>query len=214
MAHIILLGDSIFDNAAYVPDGLPVIDQVHQCLLNSGDHASLLAVDGNCIQDISKQLKRLPVDATHLFISVGGNDALRYATLLQNAATSLPVALQQIASMKTEFNQRYQEMLQTVLDLNKPTIVCTIYDQCPTPNPGLQLLAFTALSMFNDCITRQAIQLGLPLIDLRVICNEASDYSSLSPIEPSTTGGQKIARCIATVLRQHDFSIPHTVCYA
>jgi hypothetical protein len=213
MAHIILLGDSIFDNAAYVPDGLPVIEQVRQCLSNSGDRASLLAVDGDCIHDVPRQLKQLPVDATHLFISVGGNDALRYAGFLRNTSASLSVALQQLASMKTEFSQRYQGMLETVLVLNQPTVICTIYDQCPTLDPGLRLLAFTALSMFNDCITRQAIQLGLPLIDLRIICSEASDYSSISPIEPSTTGGQKIARCIATVLSQHDFSVQHTVCY-
>ena len=32
MGHVVLLGDSIFDNARYVPDRPPVIDQLRQAL--------------------------------------------------------------------------------------------------------------------------------------------------------------------------------------
>jgi hypothetical protein len=46
MGHIILLGDSIFDNARYVPDRPPVIEQVRRSL-QSGWRATLLAVDGS-----------------------------------------------------------------------------------------------------------------------------------------------------------------------
>lgn len=213
MAHIVLLGDSIFDNAAYVPGGPPVIEQVCQILADTGDRASLLAIDGDCIEDVALQLQHLPQDATHLFISVGGNDTLRYGDQLQHMDASLPEVMNQLATMKLEFSQTYQQMVDMVLALKRPTTLCTIYDQCPTPNPVLRLLAFTALSLFNDCITRQAIQAGLPLIDLRLVCNEARDYSSLSPIEPSVAGGQKIARCIAQVVHQHDFSSRSTTCY-
>ncbi len=212
MTHLVLLGDSIFDNASYVPDGISVISHLRQ-LLNAGDRASLLAVDGDCIPDVATQLQHLPDDATHLFISVGGNDALHYATRLQNTGLSFPAALQQIAAMKTDFLERYSKMLTVVSSVNKPITLCTIYDQCPIEALELRLLAYTVLSMFNDCITRQAIDQGLPLIDLRVICHEASDYAEVSPIEPSTTGGQKIAHCITTVVNQHDFSVPRSVCY-
>lgn len=30
--HLVLLGDSIFDNAAYVPDGTPVIQHLRQII--------------------------------------------------------------------------------------------------------------------------------------------------------------------------------------
>jgi hypothetical protein len=213
MAHIVLLGDSVFDNAVYVPNGLAVIEHLRECLSSEGDRPTLLAVDGDCIEDVAVQLQNLPMDATHLFISVGGNDALGYGAELRDMAVSLPVALRRLSTMKQEFSQLYHQMLGTVLELQKPTTLCTIYDQCPLDDPALQLLAHTALSMFNDCITRQAIQLGLPLLDLRVLCSEASDYSGVSPIEPSHTGGQKIARCIAQVMTQHDFSTRQTVCY-
>lgn len=210
--HLVLLGDSIFDNAPYVTDGLSVIEHLQEYLPSEGDRATLLAVDGDCIEDVFDQLHNLPTDATHLFISVGGNDALGYGAELQKM-TSFSTALKALAAMKQEFHHLYHQMLTAVLTQKKPTILCTIYDQCPLDDPDLQLLAHTALGMFNDCITRQAIQYGLPLIDLRVLCNESSDYSEISPIEPSHTGGQKIARCIAQVVTNQDFSGHQTVCY-
>jgi hypothetical protein len=33
-----------------------------------------------------------------------------------------------------------------------------------------------------------------------VLCQEASDYSSISPIEPSASGGGKIARAIVAAV--------------
>jgi hypothetical protein len=48
--------------------------------------------------------------------------------------------------------------------------------------------------VFNDCIVRAAFAHGLPLLDLRLICAEETDYAN--PIEPSAQGGEKIARAI------------------
>jgi len=48
--------------------------------------------------------------------------------------------------------------------------------------------------VFNDVITRAAFSRGLALIDLRLICDEDSDYAN--PIEPSVQGGAKMARAI------------------
>ena len=58
MRHVILLGDSIFDNARYVPGGPPVIDQVREAL-PQGWLASLLAVDGSITEDFCDQLARI-----------------------------------------------------------------------------------------------------------------------------------------------------------
>ena len=65
---------------------------------------------------------------------------------------------------------------------------------------------FAALSGFNDVITRAAATAGIPLIDLRVLCTDAGDYSLLSPIEPSAAGGAKIAGAICRALGEHDFA--------
>ena len=73
--HLVLLGDSIFDNAIYVPDGPSVIDHL-RTILPAEWRATLLANDGDVTADVEGQLLKLPADATHLIISVGGNDAL------------------------------------------------------------------------------------------------------------------------------------------
>jgi hypothetical protein len=44
----------------------------------------------------------------------------------------------------------------------------------------------------------------VPLLDLRLICDEDSDYAN--PIEPSVQGGEKISAAIRRLMREHDFS--------
>src|SRR5262245_33836111 len=75
MPHIVLLGDSIFDNAAYVAGGPDVVRQLRE-ILPSGWRATLNALDGAVIGNLPQQLKNVPADTTHLVVSVGGNDAL------------------------------------------------------------------------------------------------------------------------------------------
>jgi hypothetical protein len=72
----------------------------------------------------------------------------------------------------------------------------------------MQRLAVTALTLFNDAILRAAFARGLPLIDLRLVCDDDADYAN--PIEPSSQGGEKIVRAIARLLAEHDFSRRHT----
>jgi hypothetical protein len=188
MPHLILLGDSIFDNAAYVGGGPAVIDQVRQSL-PAGWQATLLAVDGDTTAEVPQQLKRLPIDATHLVLSVGGNDALACVPQIEGPASSVKQGLVTLRRMKASFEVSYGTLIQTLLTLNKPLMVCTIYDAIPGLPPEL----ITALSVFNDVILREVIQHGLPVLDLRMICTERGDYSVLSPIEPSSQGGAKIA---------------------
>jgi len=74
MPRVILLGDSIFDNAAYVAGGPAVVQQL-QAGLPVGWEAILRAVDGAVTTDVPRQLQGLPQQST-LIVSVGGNDAL------------------------------------------------------------------------------------------------------------------------------------------
>ena len=101
MPHLVLLGDSIFDNAAYTANGPAVIEQVRKNL-STGWQASLLAVDGDTTSDVPQQLHRLQPDATHLILSVGGNDALNYLPQLEAPATSVKQGLVTLNRMKTE----------------------------------------------------------------------------------------------------------------
>ena len=206
MNHIVLLGDSVFDNKAYVNGGLDVMAQVRR-QIPDGWRASLRAVDGSVVEDVRKQALDLPGDATHLVISVGGNDAILNADILQQKVASSAEVLNELADIADEFEYRYREMLEGVLRLKKPTAVCTIYYP-RIPEPFTQKIAVAALATFNDVIIRQAFLAGVPLIDLRLVCDEDSDYAN--EIEPSEKGGGKIANAIVRLVSEHDFETRRT----
>jgi len=196
MSHVVLLGDSIFDNAAYVPGGRSVIDHLRR-LLPPPWRATLLARDGSVTTDIPGQLGRLPTDATHLVVSAGGNDALgRAPTILQEPAASYREALSWLADARDAFHRDYHAMLARLVARGKPAALCTIYDSIP----GLEPCLSAGLCAFNDAITREAVRAGLSVLDLRLVCREPTDYSSTSPIEPSASGGGKIARALARLV--------------
>jgi len=190
---LVLLGDSIFDNAAYVAGAPDVVRQVRE-RLPSGHGATLLAVDGSRIEDVHRQLRAVPEDATHLVLSVGGNDALGSADFLAAPAGSTAEVLSGLSEIGERFERGYLSMLSEVLARGLPTAVCTIYYP-RFPEAGLQRVAVAGLTVFNDSIIRAAFAHGLPLLDLRLICTEEGDYAN--PIEPSARGGEKIARAIA-----------------
>lgn len=201
MNHLVLLGDSIFDNRSYVAGGPAVIDQV-QKTVPAGWKASLLAVDGNTSVQVPDQLKRLPSDCTHLVLSAGGNDAIGCLDLMGTPASNLMGALCTLSKILVGFEQSYNALITELLSLNKPLMVCTIYDSVPGLVEPLKL----ALALFNDVIIRNAVSSGVPVLDLRMICTESGDYSIKSPIEPSSQGGQKIATRLTSALVNHDSS--------
>jgi hypothetical protein len=114
MKHIVLLGDSVFDNAVYVAGGPDVIEQVRE-RLPAGWRATLRAVDGSVIGSVERQLHLLPPKPSHLVISVGGNDALRHAGVLDETTCSMADALDRLAGIRDQFAQEYAAMLNGVL---------------------------------------------------------------------------------------------------
>ena len=192
MGHVILLGDSIFDNAAYVRGGPDVVKQVRE-VLPFGWKATLLAQDGATTRDLPRQISRIPSDATHLVLSIGGNDALGASHILGQSVGRVAEAVSLLETVQARFASAYRAAAGAVLERGLPTALCTIYDTPPS-EPDQRIIR-TALAVFNDIITRTAFSRGVPLIDLRLICNEDGDYAN--PIEPSVQGGAKMAAAIA-----------------
>jgi hypothetical protein len=209
MTHIVLFGDSIFDNAPYVAGGPAVIDHLQQ-QLPQGWQATLLAVDGSITSDIPAQLRHLPPNTSHILVSVGGNDALSQVGVLEERTHTVAQALLRLAEIGERFEQDYHQAIQAVLQQQRPTAICTIYYPA-YPDPLMQQVAVAASALFNDCILRAAIQAGLPVLDLRLVCNDPADYAN--PIEPSVAGGAKIARLIRQVVAEHDFSAKRATIY-
>ena len=194
--HVVLLGDSIFDNAAYTDGGPDVVTQLRG-LLPGGWSATLSAVDGAVVSGIAGQLARMPADATHLVVSAGGNDALGHIGLLESDARTVGEGLAVLAHAVERFAQEYREALGLLRQRKLPLILCTIYEG-NFPDRTFQRMAAAAVALFDDAILRTAASASLPVIDLRLVCRAAEDYAN--PIEPSSVGGARIARAIVHAL--------------
>lgn len=207
--HLVLLGDSIFDNGTYVQGGASVLDQIGQ-QLPAGAQTTLLAIDGAITVDVLRQLPLVPTDATHLAVSVGGNDALRSSSILVQPIADAEQLFRELLAIQDSFRADYRAMLAAVVARHLPTVVCTIYDAIP----GMERWELAALSIFNDVILYEATRLGVPVVDLRHLCTDPGDYSAVSPIEPSAAGGLKIAKGVVNALRLHRFEDRRTAVYA
>jgi hypothetical protein len=194
--HVALLGDSIFDNSSYTRGEPDVVEHLRQ-LLPKPWQATLLAVDGATTLGLPAQVKRIPDGVSHLAVSIGGNDALGNLDMLNARATSSEDALFLFEERIARFEQRYRDALELVRARKLPTTVCTIYNG-NLPEPREARKARMALMMFNDVIARTAYDYGFDLVELRVVCSEPSDYAN--PIEPSGSGGRKIARILASAI--------------
>ena len=226
MKHIILAGDSIFDNGSYVKAKEPDVADQLKVILDKNDKVTLLARDGDIVSSVANQLKNLPDDATHLIISVGGNDALFHLQTLDNTVSSIGEGFYEFYNIKIEFEKLYNQMISNTLSYNLPATFCTIYhphfnhiqlervsDFLPfsSSNNTLQQIALTALPIFNDIIFQEAVKFGVPVMDLRLIFNEEADYAN--PIEPSALGGMKMAKVIKEIAYNCDFSNNKTIVY-
>ena len=218
MKHIVLLGDSIFDNKSYV--NLSELDVPNQLrtLVGKDCKVTHLAVDGHVTRHIQTQLNNLPSDATHLFISVGGNDGLGHLSVFNEPIENVGGALQKMYLIGERLKKEYSSMLENVLKHGLSTSVCNIYYPRFYSNSldrvssylrmgvnleKLQHMAMAAETIFNDIIMYEVFKRNLPLIDLRILCNDNQDFAN--PIEPSCIGGIKIAKTINKIANDHSF---------
>lgn len=116
MKHLVLAGDSIFDNDGYVLGEPAVIEQLRQSIPASWS-AYKIAVDGDCICHVSDQLKNLPTSCTDLIVSVGGNDVRQYSNLLKRVTAASELHSIMSGPIDT-FRIEYGDMLDTVVIFN------------------------------------------------------------------------------------------------
>ena len=226
MKHIIRAGDSVFDNRSDVKEGEPDVRDQLAYLLADEDKATLIAEDGAICEDLSTQLENMPKDATHLFISIGGNDVLMHIDSFTESVSNIGEAFDSFNERMEEFEKDYIKMLTNVSNRKLKMTLCTIYNPCfehndmerltymlpPNPNiKKLQKRSITALSIFNNIIFQEAFNFGLPVMDLRLIFSDKADYAN--PIEPSVIGGFKMVKIINEISENHDFSMKNSVVY-
>lgn len=194
--HVVLLGDSIFDNGAYTGGKPDVIAQLAR-VLPSGWTCSLLARDGATTAGLPAQLARLPSSATHLALSIGGNDALQRQGVLQAPAGSVADGVRLLGDTVAQFEAAYRKAVESCVARRLPLVVCTIYNG-NFADAAYRMIVRSAVALFNDAIIRTAVAHKLKVIDLRTVCAQPEDFAN--PIEPSSTGAAKIARAITAVV--------------
>lgn len=199
MRELVLLGDSVLDNRTYVGAGEPDVAAQLQAELPDWT-VTMRAVDGSMVQNVFEALAADPVHRRqHVFLSVGGNDALDSIGLLGDpSAITFAEAMIRLHDVREGFRLRFRPLLARLAGTR--ALVATIYNPAFSGGEAaLQLPAEAALSAFNDVIQQEVLAHGMQVLDLRGVMAEPADYAN--PIEPSAKGGAKIARAVARWVR-------------
>jgi hypothetical protein len=96
------------------------------------------------------------------------------------------------------FGTRYWTLLDAVLNVGLPTIVCTVYNGA-FEDPTQAFAVETAMCIFDHEILLAGLDRGLPVVDLRRVCSSRADY--FNAIEPSELGGARIAAAVLAAFR-------------
>lgn len=200
---LVLLGDSILDNASYTRPAPDTAEHVRR-QLGGNWTVELLARDGACISDVRFQLSELPARADCTILSIGGNDATQHLDLLERHVSSAAEVLDALVSIADRFAAAYRELAVRLVPNTQRLVLCTIYEP-PLYDPVAARLARVPLAILNDRIIQIASRLRLEVLDLRSVCTEDSDFTR--QIEPSANGAAKIATAIAGVVLRDPASI-------
>ena len=142
-------------------------------------------------------VRAIPADASHIAIAVEGGWAIEKSGLLQGRALSVHEALDTLASAADEFERIFGALVDAARETGLPTVVCTLVPS-RFGDPSRQRTAVTALAVFNDRVIRRAFAASLPIVDLRMVCDEDGDYAGETLL--SRTGVRKAANVIRSAL--------------
>lgn len=178
---IILLGDSVLNNAIYVPPDQSVEAYLKQYTNNLYNYAK----DGATIPDIYSQIEKISLQfnkiTSFLFISAGGNDILNKSKELT----------------EDQINALFKQYMDVIQAIRKklPSINITILNLYQPTDPRYQVYK-PSIDKWNTLIQESSTKVGemYNVIDLNAILDNANDF--IYEIEPSPTASQKIANVI------------------
>ena len=207
MPKLVLMGDSTLANIAHT--GPPELLEQLREVLPADWSAHLCAIDGARIDDVFGQIPTVPEDASHILLSIGGNNCIEFTHHLKSVMPNLGKALYYTDTLRVRLAQSYRRLLDEILELGKPTMVCTVYNP-KLPSQGQQRIVETIIAMVNDAIIAGACATQTPVLDLRPLGVERANF--VSPIELNHRGAQffcdAIVRMIETgALEQRETTI-------
>lgn len=179
--NIILMGDSVLNNANYVPSGKSVED----ILKTKTSKVLNVAKDGATINDLYVQLDKIPIELnkteTYIFISISGNDILSKRSELNNG------------EIRRLFDS-YMDFL-NALRTKLGSVKINIMNLYQPANPRYQSYK-TSIEQWNKLINENSSKIGemYNVIDLYSLLKTPEDF--VYDIEPSESASEKIANII------------------
>ena len=179
--YVILMGDSVLNNANYVPEGKSVFDILKSKLSNSLN----VSKDGATISDLYGQLDKIPIklnnEETYIFISAGGNDILNKGAALTNS------------DIRKLFNS-YMDFLKA-LRIKLGSAKINIMNLYLPVNPRYQSYK-ESIDQWNQLIDENSSKIGemYNVVDLYSLLTTPEDF--IYDIEPSESASEKIANLI------------------
>lgn len=200
--RIILLGNSIIDNGAYVKSDEPCVTEQLQALRPT-DLVARRALDGAVCADVLRTQLGDFEPNDYIVLSCGGNDALRNIELLDAAFETVSRdVLVRLWELREGFRSDYGALLDVLAATGRSVLAMTVYNPCFL-GCGMaaedQQAAESALSIYNDVIQQEARARSFDVLEIRAIFADEADYAN--PIEPSANGGAKLAAAVNAWLR-------------
>ena len=171
---IVLLGDSMLANSSYVKAGYSIQNIIEKTF--SKDNFLMLAKNNSTIQDVFYQLDKIPFDldksTTNIFLSIGGNNLLR--TKLDSVKVN-------------EIFDKYSILVDSIITKlpNAKLNLLTLYFPLNQPDHPY-------VDIWNTKIKQ--LMPSRNIIDTSALITSKNDL--VYNIEPSLSGGQKIANAI------------------
>ena len=181
---VVLIGDSILNNSAYVYANQSVPDLLSKELV--GNTVYNFAKDGSTINDCYTQLDKISTDlnnsSTSIVVSCGGNNMLNSSSLKKSDMNNL-------------FNE-YSKLLKSIKTRvpNASIYVLNLY----TPTNSHYLSYHTAIKQWNKLLEDNKSSLQYKIVDTNSLLVADKDFTY--NIEPSERGGKKIVKAIVNSL--------------
>ena len=221
--NILLLGDSIIDNSSYVLDGeLDVTAHLKKLYSDQpGVFITNSAVDGDTMDNLEYKLPHTvdAQEASHIVVSIGGNDLLHNISFLQTTSELSKVmgkgamiekwGLKELNPSRNKvfeetyfeiiepFKKQYETIVANLSNHRANLLLCTVYEGDLVDSDEFSDVSNsskTMVSIFNDIVYRVANKFNADVLELRDIFISSDDYAN--PIEPSHIGGEKLAQSI------------------
>jgi hypothetical protein len=185
--NIILIGDSMLNNSAYIDVDNNNKEQSIPGLIKESGTVTLYnyAKDGAVIDDCYSQIDHITTATkdTICFISIGGNNIVNEYNKGIVDKQFINTLFQKYSKMALTIKRTFPKISIYLLNIYKP------------PNPKYSKI-YDSIDQWNSLIGEFARKNGFKIIQTNILLTSADDF--IYDYEPSKTGGQKITDAILT----------------